>query len=85
MTAIAALLIVDDDLGEMDGVGEADGDLLSVVADGKTVLTLSVPADFEAAFGRRDGDGVAHQQRDDGKGCAVLHRKQDNQRVPGLP
>ena len=84
MTAFAALHIVDDDLCEMDGVGEVDGGLLSVVADGKTVLTLSVPADFEAAFGRRDGDGVAHQQRDDGKDCAVVDRRERKQRVDGM-
>lgn len=84
MTAIAALLIVDDDLCEMDGVGEVDGGLLSVVADGKTVLTPPLPADFEAAFGRRDGDGVAYQQRDDGKDCAVVDRMERKQRVDGM-
>ena len=84
MTAFAALLIVDDDLCETDGVGEADGLLLGVVAYGETVLTLPFPADFEAAFCRRDGDGVAHQQRDDGKDCAVGDRRERKQRVDGM-
>ena len=58
--------------------------MLSVVADGNAVQTLLGHPYREGAFDRRDGDGVAHQQRDDGKGCAVLDFGQDNQRVDGV-